>query len=224
MTSAIIAAAGSSSRMGFNKLLAPLGGTPVLLHTLQAFEQCDQVGEIIVVAGDDVRKAVAGWSGKLAKLKQVVAGGVERHLSVWEGLKTSAPDFEIVAVHDGGRPLITPAQIARCIARARETGAAVCGRPVTETLKQADENGRIVGSIDRAGAWIMETPQVFRRDSLMRAFQKVLHENLLVTDEASAVQLLGEPVFVVRNDSPNPKITFPADLLLAEKLLGQSHA
>jgi 2-C-methyl-D-erythritol 4-phosphate cytidylyltransferase len=140
-------------------------------------------------------------------------------LSVWEGLRACAPGTELVAVHDGARPLIAPDQIERCLAAAREHGAAACARPLTETLKRADANGIITGSIEREGAWIMETPQVFRLDLLTRAYEAVLGEGRLVTDEVSALQHLGAPVHLVVNDGPNPKITFAADLALAEKML-----
>ena len=217
--SAIIVAAGSSRRMGFDKLLASLAGTPVLKRTLEIFQACNEVDEIIVVAGGDVAGMVEGWKTGLGKLKCVVVGGPERHLSVWNGLNVVSPQMGIVAVHDGGRPLITSAQVSKCIAGARELGAVACARPVTETLKRADAAGCIAESIDRTGAWVMETPQVFRRDMLVRAYEKVLRENLLVTDEVSAVQALGVRVHVIENASPNLKITFPADLALAEKLL-----
>lgn len=217
--SAIIVAAGSSRRMGFDKLLAQLGGIPVLLRTLLAFERCAEIGEIVVVAGSDVARAIDFWRAQVPKLTQIVPGGAERHLSVWNGIKAVRLDAGIVAVHDGGRPLITSGQITRCVNGAHEFGAVACARPVTETLKRADADGCIVESIDRLGAWVMETPQVFKRTLLVRAYEKVLHENLLVTDEVSAVQLLGAPVHVVGNSSPNIKITFPADLELAGKLL-----
>lgn len=216
---AIIVAAGSSRRMGFDKLLAPLAGKPVLLRTLEAFEACADIGEIIVVSSGDAAQAVESWRESLKKLTRVVAGGAERHLSVWNGLSALSPSPHIVAVHDGGRPLITSAQISKCIAGAREWKAVACARPVTETLKRADSSGCITESIERTGAWVMETPQVFDRALLVRAYEKVIHEGLLVTDEVSAVQALGVPVHVVENTSPNLKITFPADLALAEKLL-----
>lgn len=219
--SAIIVAAGNSRRMGFDKLLAPLAGKPVLLRTLEAFDQCEAVDEIVVVAGGEVAGMVEGWKNGISKLRAVVAGGVERHLSVWNGLQAMSPEAGIVAVHDGGRPLIASEQIARCIARAREVGAVSCARPMTETLKRADAEGRITGSIDRTNAWVMETPQVFDRALLVRAYEHVMREHLLVTDEVSAVQALGEAVHVVEDTSPNLKITFPADLVLAEKLLAE---
>ena len=218
MTSAIIVAAGSSRRMGFNKLLAPLAGVPVLRRTLDAFQACAAVDEILVVTSDALRAEIEAWPG-LAKLTHIIAGGAERHLSVLAGLQALQPACDIVAVHDGARPLIAVDQITRCIEAARAQAAVACARPMTETLKRCDSAGRITDSIDRANAWTMETPQVFRRELLVRAYDAVMRDGLLVTDEVSAVQHLGESVFVVANPTPNPKITFPADIVLAERLV-----
>lgn len=221
MTSAIIVAAGNSRRMGFNKLLAELAGTPVLLRTLQAFQACGDIDEIVVVAGDEVAVAIAQWrsGGSLPKLRQVVSGGAERHLSVWQGINACSKEAAIIAVHDGARPLISGSQISKCIRAAHEKRAVACARPLTETIKRADPAGRIAESIDRQGVWIMETPQVFQRNLLVQAYEAVLQDGALVTDEVSAVQHIGQPVFVVENTEPNPKITFPADLVLAERFV-----
>lgn len=220
MTSAIIVAAGSSRRMGFNKLLAPLAGEPVLRRTLGVFQTCTAIDEIIVVTSEALRMEISVWRAEgLDKITQVIAGGSERHLSVHAGLQALNPACDIVAVHDGARPLISVAQVARCIEAARNQAAVACARPMTETLKRCDDEGRISESIDRANAWIMETPQVFRRELLVRAYDAVIRDHLLVTDEVSAVQHLGEPVFVVENSEPNPKITFPADIVLAERFV-----
>ncbi len=217
--SAIIVAAGSSRRMGFDKLHVPLAGVPVLLRTLLAFEGCGDVGEIIVVAGEETARAVESWRTRLKKLRRVVPGGAERHLSVWNGISAADPAADIIAVHDGGRPLITSAQIGKCVRAARELGAVACARPVTETLKRADDAGCITDAVERKGMWVMETPQVFARELLLTAYEKVMREKLLVTDEASAMQMVGVRVHVIENTTPNLKITFPADLALAEKLL-----
>lgn len=220
MTSAIIVAAGSSRRMGFNKLLAPLCGEPVLRRSLGAFQKCAAIDEIIVVTSEALRMEVEVWRmGGLDKITQIIAGGAERHFSVHAGLQALNPACDIVAVHDGARPLISVFQITRCIEAARTQSAVACARPMTETLKRCDGAGRITDSIDRANAWIMETPQVFQRDLLVRAYQAVIRDSLLVTDEVSAVQHLGAPVFVVENAEPNPKITFPADILLAQRFV-----
>ncbi len=220
MTSAIIVAAGSSRRMGFNKLLAPLAGEPVLRRTLGVFQACAAIDEIIVVTSDALRPEIEAWrTTALGKVTQVIIGGAERHLSVHAGLLALNPACQIVAVHDGARPLISAAQITRCIEAARTQAAVACARPMAETLKRCDSSGRISDSIDRANAWIMETPQVFQRDLLVRAYDAVIRDGLLVTDEVSAVQHLGESVFVVENFELNPKITFPADILLAQRFV-----
>ena len=220
MTSAIIVAAGSSRRMGFNKLLAPLGGEPVLKRTLEAFQVCAAIDEIVVVISDALRPEIEAWrSGGLDKITQIISGGAERHLSVQAGLQALNPACQIVAVHDGARPLISVAQITRCIDAARAQAAVACARPMTETLKRCDSTGRIIDSIDRANAWIMETPQVFQRDLIVKAYDAVIRDGLHVTDEVSAVQHLGEAVFVVENFELNPKITFPADILLAQRFV-----
>lgn len=219
MTSAIIVAAGSSRRMGFNKLLAPLAGVPVLHRTLGQFQACAEVCEILVVAGDEVRAVVETWRADFPKLVAILPGGAERHLSVWAGLQACTADSDVVAVHDGARPLIQPEQITRCMEAARSLAAVACARPMTETIKRVDAAGRITESLDRTGVWVMETPQVFQRDLLVRAYEAVIRDAALVTDEVSAVQHVGEVVSVVENTSPNPKITFPADLTLAERFL-----
>src|SRR5690606_10710015 len=130
MTSVIIVAAGSSRRMGFNKLLAPLAGEPVLRRTLRVFQACPAVAEIIVVAGDAVREEVEAWrKDALTKVVSVIPGGAERHLSVHAGLQALNTASTIVAVHDGARPLISSDQITRCIEAARAQAAVACARP-----------------------------------------------------------------------------------------------
>jgi 2-C-methyl-D-erythritol 4-phosphate cytidylyltransferase len=220
-TTAIIVAAGTSKRMGFHKLAAELLGRPVLRWTIEAFDACASVDDLLIVVGEATREMVLEWAegGLFQKPVLISEGGAERHLSVHEGLKRLPDTADLVAVHDGARPLITPDQIARCIARARECRAVACARPVTETLKRVDGRGVISGHLERDGAWIMETPQVFDRALLTRAYDTVVREGVVVTDEVSAVQRLGADVFVLDNPLPNLKITYPADLELAAKLL-----
>jgi 2-C-methyl-D-erythritol 4-phosphate cytidylyltransferase len=220
-TTAIIVAAGNSARMGFHKLTADLLGKPVLRWTIEAFDSCPAVDALLIVVGDATREMVLDWAelGIFKKPITLSEGGVQRYLSVHEGLKRLSEDTDIVAVHDGARPLITIEQITRCIERARECKAAVSARPVTETLKRANVHGIISGDIEREHAWVMETPQVFSKDLLTRAYDHVVKDGLLVTDEVSAVQIVKEDIHVVENHSPNLKITYPADLELAARLL-----
>jgi len=216
-TSAIIVAAGSSQRMGFDKLFAPLGGIPVLARTIAAFENSPSVAEIVIVTSADRMDAVRALVP--AKKSAVVEGGAERWESVWNGLQAVAAEFEFVAVHDGARPLIRSKKIEDCIAAAAEHGAAACARPITDTVKRANAEGFVTGAVDRDGLWAMQTPQVFRKELLLRAYAAVRASGQGVTDEVSAVEALGAPIFLVQSRHPNPKITFASDLEAAERLV-----
>ena len=227
MLSAIIVAAGSSRRMGFDKLRADLLGRPVLAWTVAAFEACAAMADIVLLtrAGDEPELAQLVAREKFAKVRAIRAGGAARHLSVWNGLNALEPAAKFVAVHDGARPLTTPALIERCLARAREMGAACAAAPVSDTLKRADPRTQhIVGSVDREQLWGMQTPQVFALPLLRRAYESVLASGETVTDEASAVERLGEPVALVASDEPNFKITYPRDLELARLVLAARKA
>ncbi|HWB03284.1 MAG TPA: 2-C-methyl-D-erythritol 4-phosphate cytidylyltransferase [Verrucomicrobiales bacterium] len=221
MTSSLIVAAGSATRMGFDKLLAPLAGEPVILRTLRAFETCPDIDDIHVVSSAERGALIADLAAKagLTKLRSLIPGGTERHLSVWNGLQALPDDCELVAVHDGARPLIDPSQITRCIHKAADTGAAATARRVTETLKRANPDGQVLESIDREGVWVMETPQVFRLSLLRAAYAEIIDSGASVTDEVSAVERAGCAVWLVENFTPNPKITLPGDLETAERLL-----
>ena len=223
MLSAIIVAAGSSRRMGFDKLFALLGGKPVLAHSLSAFERADCVDEIILV-GRAERLAELQELVRCAqsrKVRHVVAGGQHRQDSVRAGLNLLASGVRYVAVHDAARPLITAEQIARVLELARQHGAATLAEPITDTLKRADENRFVSVGIDRERLYAMQTPQIFSRDLLVDAYAAVAADKISVTDEVSAVEYLGAKVLLLPNDQFNLKITFPRDLLLAESFLSQ---
>ena len=223
MLSAIIVAGGSSQRMGFDKLLALLGDKPVLAHTIEAFEQTDSVREIILVARAE---RVAEFEelvrqSEFKKVRRVVAGGEQRQDSVQAGLKSLSLDTKYIAVHDAARPLVMPEQIERVFAVAREHGAAALAEPITDTLKRADENRFVTGSVPRESLYAMQTPQIFARELLERAYAGVAKNNLSVTDEVSAVEHLGAKVVLVPNDEWNVKITYPRDLFLAQAALAR---
>ena len=209
--------------MGFDKLLALLGDKPVLAHTIDAFERTDSVKEIILVARSErlaefeelVRQS------DFKKVRRVVAGGKHRQDSVRAGLETIDASADYVAVHDAARPLVMPEQIERVLTAAREKGAAALAEPVTDTLKRADENGLVTGGVSRDGLYAMQTPQIFARELLERAYAGVATNNLSVTDEVSAVEHLGEKVVLVPNDEWNVKITYPRDLFLAQAALAR---
>jgi 2-C-methyl-D-erythritol 4-phosphate cytidylyltransferase len=215
MTSAVIVAAGSSRRMGFDKLFAPLASQAVIAYSLQTFLEHPLIQEVVVVSSPENRERLSAMSGRI----RVVEGGRERCDSVWNGLAAVSSASRYVAIHDGARPLIHPDSITAGIHSAQKHGAAALARPVTETVKRADEAGQVIASVDRAGLWAMETPQCFLLDLLRTAWEKVRHRGIVFTDEVSILEEAGLPVFLVENPYPNPKITFPHDLDLAEKLL-----
>jgi 2-C-methyl-D-erythritol 4-phosphate cytidylyltransferase len=221
MLTAIIVAGGSSRRMGFDKTFALLGDKPVVAHSIAAFEAATCVDEIIVV-GRAERVAelqdVISRQG-FGKVARVVPGGTHRQDSVSAGLAALDPDCRYVAVHDAARPLIQPMQIERAFHAAQASGAAAVAAPVTDTLKRADEQGVVCGAIDRTGLYAMQTPQIFARDLLLEAFAFVQANQLVITDEVSALEHLGHAVVLVPNEDSNFKITFPADLTLAEFVL-----
>ena len=221
MLTAIIVAAGSSNRMGFDKLFALLGDKPVVAHTLAAFERTECVDEIILVGRADrlpeLQELVRRVEAK--KVRHVVSGGELRQDSVRAGLNLIAPDARYVAVHDAARPLISAEQIGSVFEASRVHGAAALAEPITDTLKRGDENHFVCGGVDRAGLYAMQTPQIFSRDILVEAYEAVAEKNLSITDEVSAVEQLGRKVFLVPNDEFNLKITYPRDLLLAQSFL-----
>jgi 2-C-methyl-D-erythritol 4-phosphate cytidylyltransferase len=221
--SAIIVAAGNSRRMGFDKLLAPLGERSVLAHTLAAFEKSECIDAIILVGREDrlheIKEALR--TEKFPKVRKIVAGGAERQDSVRAGMAQLRPATKLVAVHDAARPLITPEEITRVVSAAQKAGAAALGEPVSDTLKRVDDELLISGSVKREKLYAVQTPQVFMRTLLEEAYAAVAEKNLIVTDETSAVELLGKPVMIVPSEDFNFKITWPRDLPLAEFVLAQ---
>ena len=221
MLSAIIVAAGSSERMGFDKLFALVSGQPVIAHTIAAFERTECIGEIILVGRSDSLDELRKLIGKPTKVKQIIAGGAERSDSVRAGLEHVASKSDFVAVHDAARPMITPEKIARVFEVARAKGAAALAEPINDTLKRADGDLTVTGSVDRAGVYAMQTPQVFERKLLQDAYDLVAKKEISVTDEVSAVELVGHRIALVPNHDFNFKITYPRDLPLAEFVLKQ---
>jgi 2-C-methyl-D-erythritol 4-phosphate cytidylyltransferase len=221
MLTAIIVAAGSSQRMGFDKLLALLGDKPVLVHTIEAFERTESVREIILVARPERVGEFEGLvrQNNFKKVRRVVRGGEHRQDSVRAGLERVETDAKFIAVHDAARPLVTPEQIERVFALAREHGAAALAEPITDTLKRADENRFVTGGVSREGLYAMQTPQIFARKVLVDAYAALAEKNLSVTDEVSAVEQLGAKVLLVPNEEINVKITYPRDLLLAQSAI-----
>lgn len=215
-SSAVIVAGGSGSRMGRPKQMLPLGAKPVLVRTVEAFLQTPEIKEIVVVTPPENR----------AELQKRFPGiafadpGKTRLLSVKNGfLKTSAAS-QLVAVHDGARPLVEPAHISACLQAARQYGAAVLAVPVKDTVKVC-EGGFVQNTLDRAVLWAAQTPQCYRRPVLAEALEKFGQEEG-ATDESQLVEKLGIKVRVVPSSYKNNKITTPEDLIFAEALLENS--
>jgi 2-C-methyl-D-erythritol 4-phosphate cytidylyltransferase len=215
--SVIIVAAGSSQRMGFDKLLAKLAGKPVLQHSIEAFANCPNVAEIIVVC------PIERYSALRLELndKRItrVDGGTDRHDSVAAGLSKLTKGAHYIAVHDGARPLISCPQIEKVLKCAIKYNAASSARPVTETIKRANTEGFVTESLCRDHLWLMETPQIFKAELLIEAYDLVQKNGQRVTDEVSAMELIQCSTRLVANEEPNPKITYPEDIALAEKMI-----
>jgi len=207
--------------MGFDKLFAVIAGEPVIAHPLRAFERATSIGEIVVVARadrhDEIRKI--SRDGGFKKVLAIVPGGERRQDSVRAGLDRINHDAKYVAVHDAARPLITPKQIERAFEQCRVHGAAALAQPVNDTLKRADADLLVVGSVDRHQLYAMQTPQIFERKLIEEAYRAVYAENILVTDEVSAVERLGYKVALVLDDDFNLKITYPRDLPVADFII-----
>lgn len=219
--SAVIVAAGSARRMeGIDKVLAPLGEMPVLVHTLYAFQDCPRVGEIVVVTREDLLVEVSRLCQdySLNKVRKVIVGGAERIHSVQAGLRETDPEVELIAIHDGARPLVTGEVIQEAIAAARKSGAAAPCVPVVDTIKRW-EDGLGVETVDRSSLRAVQTPQVFEAGLIRAATQKALEDGELLTDDCGAVERLGKKVTLTRGSRENLKITTPLDLVLGEAIL-----
>ena len=207
--------------MGFDKLLVPILGRAVLLHSLDRFEACPAVSEIILVLHPERREEIVRIVGAepYTKVRRVVEGGSARHLSVWAGLQASMPEADLVAVHDAARPFVRSEAIVLAIRQAGLCGGVALAAPGVETLKRTGRDNVVNASVDREGLWAMQTPQVFRRDWLWAGYETILARGEIVTDEVSAVQAVGHPVKLLENSTWNLKITFPRDLEMAEGLM-----
>lgn len=221
---AIIPAAGSSARMGGgNKLLMPLCGVPVLVRTLRAIDRAELVSEIVVATRQDQLEEVAKLchEAELKKSVKVVCGGATRTESVLAAAMEANPKAKLLAVHDGARPLILPADVDDVIRYACHTYAAAPAVPVTDTVKVADEAGLVTATPDRSTLHAVQTPQVFQAELLKGALQAAVRDGASVTDDCAAVERLGKQVYLTRGSRENIKITTPIDIAIAEAILRQ---
>ena len=223
MVTAIIVAAGKSERMGTgaDKAFLNLGPRPVVAWSLLAFERCPDVDQIVLVVRKEqlvAAKAVMRMFG-ISKTLAVVAGGAKRQDSVMNGMKALDIDTRVVVIHDGARPCVTSETISEVVKLARRSGAAVVGRHIWDTVKLVEKGTTITRTEDRSKLWAVQTPQAFDVRLLKRAYENVVEKKLEVTDDASAVELLGEQVKIFECEKPNLKITTVEDLRLAASIV-----
>lgn len=216
---AVIVAAGSASRMGgIDKVMAALGGEPMIARTVRAFQQCGAISDIVIVTRPDLIRPISALCARMDKVRMVVVGGQSRQESVALGLNALPKGVELAAVHDGARPLITDAVIDRTVRAANSYGAAAPAVPVKDTIKVV-RGGLVTDTPDRASLQAVQTPQVFDFDLLRGALKKAAEDAAAVTDDCSAVERLGMAVKIVEGDERNLKVTTPMDLKIAEMLL-----
>ena len=216
---AVIVAAGSASRMGgIDKVMANLGGEPMIQRTVRAFQECDAVSEIVIVTREDLILPITDFCKAFPKVTAVVAGGKSRQESVNKGLSALSKEVKLAAIHDGARPLITWQLIDWVIRAANTYGAAAPAIPVKDTIKTV-EGFIVVNTPDRSKLRAVQTPQVFDIDLLKGALLKAQQDGAEVTDDCSAVERLGMKIKIVEGDEKNLKVTTPMDLKIAEMLL-----
>lgn len=219
---AIIPAAGCSERMnGENKLFMDLCGAPVLMRTLCAVDQAERVDEIIVATREDLLVEVADLCSRagLRKSVRVVKGGKSRMESVLAAALEADPRAELLAVHDGNRPLIRPEEFDELVRQGSETYAVAPAVPLSDTVKFTDEDRRVLSTPDRRTLFAVRTPQVFQIDILKAALESAVEAGVSVTDDCAAVERLGKEVYLTPGNPENIKITIPLDMLIAEAIL-----
>jgi 2-C-methyl-D-erythritol 4-phosphate cytidylyltransferase len=220
---AIICAAGRAKRFGGKKRkpFAEVGGRALFLRSIEVFSGRHDVRQVLLaILPEDDEWVQIKWGANLKFFNvQVCFGGEHRHETVQKALERIKGDIDLVAVHDAARCCVTPDLVDRTIASAAEHGAAIPACPVVGTLKQA-ENGRILRTVDRAGLYEAQTPQVFRTEMLKRAYLNLRNlDASQISDDAQLVEVLGEGVAIVESDASNIKVTYPSDIPIAEAIL-----
>ena len=231
MATAIFPAAGQSSRMKSilnsvtNKNFLNFGGFSILVRTLQAFSQSKEIDNLIIAAASDEIPTVEKMLADVEGLKpfQIVEGGSERQYSIANALQKVPKDCDIVLIHDAARPLISIETIEKVVEAARIYGGAIAAMPEKNTIKIIDDEGFVVDTPPRAKLVSVQTPQGFRREIIIKAYEQAARDNFLGTDDSSLVERLGYKVKIVKSDYKNIKITTPEDILIAEAFLRSDH-
>ena len=216
---AVIVAAGTASRMGgIDKVMASVGGEPMIVRTVRVFQQCDAIREIVVVTRQDLVVPIMDLCHDFGKVRAVIVGGSTRQESVGLGLRALSDKVKLAAIQDGARPLITEEVIDRTVRAADAYGAAAPAIPVKDTIKVV-QGGIIASTPDRKTLKAVQTPQIFDVDLLKAALKKAADDAAEVTDDCSAVERMGMSVRIVTGDERNIKVTTPLDLKIAEAYL-----
>ena len=218
--SAVIVAAGSSQRMGQDKLKLEICGVSVMERTLRAFENCSVIDEIIIVTREDRLQEMAnlGFDCNITKLRQVVVGGKTRAGSSLAGVSAASRRATLIGIHDAARPLITPDGIAAVYQAAQEHQAAAPILPLKDTVKKL-EGGKLIFTPPREELAAVQTPQVFQADLIRAALTEAVKKDLPITDDCSAVEAMGIPIEAVDGWEENIKITTPMDVIIAEEMI-----
>lgn len=221
--SVVVVAAGRSHRMeGRDKILWPMENVPVMIHTLRPFQESDLVDEIILVTREDLMVEAGHLCSQygITKLKRVVKGGETRTQSVHLGLQETNPTADLIAIHDGARPFVSPEVIARTVEAARQRSAAAPAVPVKNTIKRA-KDGKVQETLKREELFAVQTPQVFEASLIKCAIAKAVEEGVSLTDDCAAVERLGFPVCLTEGSQENIKLTTPGDLYVGEAILAE---
>ncbi len=220
---AIIAAGGRGERIGgiLPKQFVEIKKKPVLAYTVEKFEKCELIDEIILVVPEDYM-SFCSYNivdvCDIKKVKRILSGGKERQDSVYKGLLALSRDTDIVLIHDGVRPFISTEKIGKSIEMCKKEKAVILALPVNDTVKRVDEE-YVVTTLDREKLWIAQTPQTFEYKLILEAYKKAAENSFIGTDDSSLVERLGFKVRVLEGESQNIKITTPEDLVLAKRIL-----
>ena len=222
---AVIVAVGEGSRIGGNvpKPYLPLCGRAMVLRTLDWFFAARSIGQVVLVVAAGELSHCEGMLRADSLLNQcswvLQSGGATRQQSVKAGLEKVDSDSDIVVIHDGARPFVSPVLIDRCVESAVQNGAVVVGLPARDTIKFVSEDHRVLSTPDRKTLWEIQTPQAFRREVIVEAHERAVRAGFEATDDAMLVEQAGKPVWVIDGEKTNLKITLPEDLWLAEAMI-----
>jgi len=221
---AIIAAGGSGLRMGYStpKTYLTFDSVPIIVHTLRIFQDSSLIDDIYLVVREKDREYAKNEIVEkyvLTKVGKIVAGGKERQDSVYQGLTCLTHEHEFVVIHDGARPFLEKELLEKTIRIAMKGGAAITGVPVKDTVKSINKLRMIKKTIDRQNLFLIQTPQVFKKDVIVKAYIAAYRDQYHGTDDSSLVERLGIPVRMVEGSYENIKITTPDDLMLAELIV-----